>query len=281
MRTPLLIACAALLAGCANTINHLDPAGPRFEGTFAPAIAHADASRGRIRVATFNVRYGRAVDSTVALLRDAPELSGADVIVLQEMDDAGVERIARALALNYVYFPSSIHPTEGRHWGPALLTPWPIDSAWKVLFPHEDAIRRGRHSATAARVMVRGRSVRVYSVHFEVAFRMGRARREDQVAAVLADAQGAPEPVVVAGDFNDWSLGEYIADRGYQWATRDTRSSLLVFHLDHVLARGFEVRAAGVVRERRGASDHRPVWAELEPLSASVSQGIPSETSPL
>ena len=270
MRATFTLAFTAVLAGCANTINLIDPAGPRFEGRFAPVVAPAAGrDHGALRVVTFNVRYGRAVDSTIALLRDTPELRDADVVVLQEMDDAGVERIARGLGLNYVYFPSSIHPTEGRNWGPALLTPWPIDSAWKVLFPHEDAIRRGRHSATAARLVVRGQPTRVYSVHFEVAFRMNLARRQDQAAAVIADAQHAVEPVVVAGDFNDWGLGEYIADAGFDWATRDARSSLLVFHLDHVLSRGFTTRDVGVVRDTRGASDHKPVWVVLEPSAVS------------
>lgn len=266
MRATFTLALTAVLAGCANTINLIDPAGPRFEGRFAPVVAPAaGGDRGALRVVTFNVRYGRAVDSTIALLRDAPELRGADLVALQEVDDSGVERIARGLGLNYVYFPSSIHPTEDRHWGSALLTPWPIDSAWKLLLPHEDVIRRGRHSATAGRVLVRGRPIRVYAVHFEVAFRMSRARREDQADAVIDDAQHAAEPVVVAGDFNDWGLGDYMADAGFDWPTRDAPSSLLVFHLDHVLSRGFTTREVGVVEDTRDASDHKPVWVVLEP----------------
>ncbi|MEO6058165.1 MAG: hypothetical protein ABIQ49_15180 [Gemmatimonadales bacterium] len=42
-----------------------------------------------------------------------------------------LDRIARALDLNYVYYPGAIHPTEHQYFGPADLSPWPIVRSWR------------------------------------------------------------------------------------------------------------------------------------------------------
>ncbi len=254
-------------AGCANVVNLSDPSGPRFAGAHAPTtVVAADADATTLRVATFNVKLARHVDRAIAVIRETPELRDADVLAMQELDERASEEIARALELNYVYFPGAIHPTDHRLFGPAILSRWPIDSAWKLVLPHEGDVRQQRRTATAAVIRVHGRPVRVYAVHFEIQTRVSRAEREDQVGAVLADAAGASEPVVIAGDFNSWTIGNYLTKRGFAWPTRDLGRTVLLFDWDHIFVRGLSVAradSAGVVREVRGASDHRPVWAAL------------------
>ncbi len=49
------------------------------------------------------------------------------------MDEQGVSQIARWLGLNYAYYPSVIYPATGRYYGPAILSPWPIERSWKVV----------------------------------------------------------------------------------------------------------------------------------------------------
>lgn len=257
----------ALLAGaCANVVNLSDPAGPRFEGAYAPAPAAAVPHQARLRVASFNLKLGRRVEQAIELLRETPALHAADVLAMQEVDDRATDAIARALGLNYVYYPTAIHPADDRYFGPAVLSRWPIDSAWKVILPHEGDVRQFRRTATAARLRVHGVAVRVYAVHLEIQTRVSSAEREDQVTAILADAVGASEPVIIAGDFNSWSIGEYLTEQGFAWPTRDLGRTVLVFGWDHIFARGASPAAgdaAGIVRDVRGASDHRPVWADL------------------
>jgi endonuclease/exonuclease/phosphatase (EEP) superfamily protein YafD len=255
-----LLAALLGLAACAPTINLLQPDAPRFEGRHAPPADTGGA--GPIRVVSFNIKMSRRIDAALAVLDDR-RLRGADVLSLQEMDERGVERIARALRLNYVYFPSVIHPAAGRHFGPALLTRWPIDSAWKVVLPHEGALRGQRRTATAATLRIRGVRVRVYAVHLENQTKLSAREYREQAAAVLADAARADDPVVIAGDFNGWDIGRFMEAMGYHWPTEDAGATSALFPLDHVFTRGLAPLQAGVVREVRGASDHRPVWATV------------------
>src|SRR6266550_4589955 len=115
---------------------------------------------GPIRIVTFNVKLARRIDRAIEVLR-SDSLRGADIVTLEEMDDRGVDRIARALDLNYVYYPGSIHPTEHKYFGPAVLSRWPIARSWKVLLPHASRTRHQRRNATAAEGVVRGVRIRV------------------------------------------------------------------------------------------------------------------------
>jgi endonuclease/exonuclease/phosphatase family metal-dependent hydrolase len=273
VRIRLLGVCAAVLVmGCARTINLLDPAVPRFSGEYASAAA--DSAARPVRIVTFNIRLARRIDRAIEVLR-SDSLRGADILALEEMDDAGVDRIARALGLNYVYYPGSIHPTDHRYFGPAVLSRWPIERSWKLLLPHEGRIRHQRRTATAAEVRVRGRLVRVYAVHLETPFRVSDAAREDQVLTILSDASRFDGPVVIAGDFNSYGVGQVLVRHGYRWLTaRLDDPTISFFSCDHIFVRHLSPArpaSAGVVREVRGASDHRPVWAVVVPEDRGVS----------
>jgi endonuclease/exonuclease/phosphatase family metal-dependent hydrolase len=80
--------------------------------------------------------------------------------------------------------------------------------------------------------------------------------------------------VIVAGDFNsEWILGEAFAGHGFRWLTRRVGPTISRFSWDHVAARGFQLvdcASAGVVREARHVSDHRPVWADVVADDAGV-----------
>ncbi len=183
----VVLGVAMLATACAPTLNLPDPAGPKFEGRFAPAASGAPAA-APVRVVTFNIKLGREIDRAVEVLQ-SDSLRGADVVALQEMDEVGVARIARALGLNYVYYPGVIHPTDHRFFGPALLTPWPIERSWKLALPHLGRFRHQQRIATAAVVRVRGQPIQVYAVHLEAQLRVSAAQRADQVRTIIADAK--------------------------------------------------------------------------------------------
>jgi endonuclease/exonuclease/phosphatase family metal-dependent hydrolase len=254
----LLLAAVALPA-CAPTTNLLHPTSPSFSGSHAPAVVDSVSIR-ELRIVTFNIKLGRAIDRGIEVLSQ-DRLVGADLIALQEMDEAGVERIARTLKLNYIYYPGSIHPTDNRYYGPALLSPWPIERSWKLLLPHEGLFRRQRRIATAAVLHIGSAQVLAYSLHLEPQLRISERERRDQVITVLRDAAGFPGPVVLAGDFNSEGIGPLLVRHGYRWVTANVGPTISFFSWDHIFVRGLEPERAGVVRAVRGASDHKPVWA--------------------
>ena len=111
------IAALIALAACARAKNYEDPNGPRYAGEASPR----PGARGAVRVVTFNVRYALAVDKAIEALREDEDLRSADLVMLQEMDAPGVERIARALGMSWVYYPAAVHPGGGKDFGNAVL----------------------------------------------------------------------------------------------------------------------------------------------------------------
>ena len=261
-RAALVLAVA--LAGCATARNYTDPDGPRFAGQFA-----GTPSVRPIRVVSFNIKYGRNVTGAAELLRSDPRLKDADVIALQEMDETGVEYLARTLGLNYVYYPAAMRSADHRNFGNAILSPWPIEDDVKILLPHLSRFRRMQRIAVAATVRIRGDvPVRVFSVHFETPAGASAAAKRDQARALVERTEGYPR-VLVAGDFNGRGFIERIfTPVGFRWLTRDVGHTISRFSWDHLLARGLRPLGCASVGSAPNAlkvSDHIPVWAELTP----------------
>jgi endonuclease/exonuclease/phosphatase family metal-dependent hydrolase len=278
-------ALLVLSAACAlaPTTNLVDPSTPKFEGRFAhpeQVAVSGDSTGGRpLRIVTFNIKLGRAIDRAIEVLR-SDSLRGADVVALQEMDDVGVEQIARALGLNYVYYPGVIHPTDHRYFGPALLTPWPIERTWKLRLPHLGRFRHQQRTATAALIRVRGVPVQAYAVHLETQLRVSDRARADQVRTILEDAANAPGPVIIAGDFNSYDIGPTLTSAGYRWPTELVGESIAMFSWDHIFVRGLGAASpasAGVVKQVHGASDHHPVWAVVQAAPVRIARTTSTE----
>ena len=103
------LGAALLSTGCGKAVNLMNADGPQFLGNYAPADTSARPRSAPIRVVTFNIKEAKEIDRAIAVL-ESDSLRGADVVALQEMDESGVDRIARALRLNYAYYPAVIHP---------------------------------------------------------------------------------------------------------------------------------------------------------------------------
>jgi endonuclease/exonuclease/phosphatase family metal-dependent hydrolase len=262
------------MTGCATARNYEDPLGPVDHGG-SPAGGPA---RQTLRVVTFNLKWGRYIDRAADLFSRPGPLRDADLLVLEEMDRSGTERLARALGLGYVYVPSAVHPVPKQDFGVALLSPWPIDEPRKLLLPHQNRFRKLRRSAAVATLRSPLGPIRVYGIHLESpAGAWDRARR-DQARAVLADAESWAGPVVAAGDFNGRAGPRELAGAGFFWATEAVKNTAGPFDFDHVLARGLcpaGIGAAAAAEDETDASDHDPVWAVLAPCP-----GVPAPARP-
>jgi endonuclease/exonuclease/phosphatase family metal-dependent hydrolase len=261
-----------LVAGCAHATNYLGPSGPRYGWNLAPSAGPtACADRAdRFTVVTFNIQYAKKIDAAIEVLRSTPVLKDLDVLLLQEMDSPGVERIARALGLNALFFPSGVHPRTHREFGAAVLSRWPLEDGLKIVLPYESFGTGLIRTATAATVRCGAHRVSVMSVHLPSPAGVSYDERREQVEVILARAASIDGPLVIGGDFNAHWIGSLFEKAGFTWLNKDlpgTRSLLwMKLQLDHVFVRDLRLsddRPAAGVADAGGASDHKPLWVRL------------------
>lgn len=255
-------ALAIAATACARTYNHVEAAGPRY---MRAAATHDSVASAQLRVVSFNVKYAEQVDSAIALLKAEPWLSNADVLFLQEMDEAGTRRIANAYGGSYVYYPATRHPGTGRDFGNAIVTRWPIEDDRKIILPHTARWVGTQRAAVGATLRIGDQRVRVYSLHLATLIANGPGSRREQLAAVLADADSFPV-VIMGGDFNSETVPRLALEHGYAWPTRALPRTNGLWTFDHFLVKGLPAAgtaSSGTVVSARGASDHLPVWAVL------------------
>jgi endonuclease/exonuclease/phosphatase family metal-dependent hydrolase len=250
--------------------NHLAQNAPFYAAAYAapPAVPPA-APPELLRVLSYNIFYARNVTGAIDELRELQAEQPLDILLLQEMDEAGVDQIAQALALNYVYYPSAVVRRHNRNFGNAVLARWPLSAPAKLILPHRSLTTRMIRTATRAQVRVGARTVVAVSAHTETVFTLPAFRRAQYRA--LRDASPLAAHVVVGGDFNTFSAGgirtlEHVfAYRGFQRvpAAGHTLAKYGVkVTADHIFSRGFAVVDAGAHAAAR-ASDHLPLWAHL------------------
>jgi endonuclease/exonuclease/phosphatase family metal-dependent hydrolase len=238
--------------------NFIDPQGPRLAACCAES-----PDRAAFRVVTFNIQYAREIEGAIRLFRATPGMQDADFVLLQEMDEDGVRRIAAALSLgNYVYYPTTV--MRGRNFGNAILSRWPLEDDAKLILPHLALFDGSQRIAVRATARVGAQRIRLYSVHLATMLDHWPAARRDQAMAVVADADSAHDPVIIAGDTNAPGLWKAFDGRGYRCISRDLGGTRGPFSIDHIFTRGLQLEqpaARGVIRGHDDVSDHNPVWA--------------------
>jgi endonuclease/exonuclease/phosphatase family metal-dependent hydrolase len=247
-----------------------------------------------LRVATYNIHKGvRGVGPRKRLeihnLGLAVEALDADIVCLQEVrlfhhrdsrrfdrtsfgwPDGGQAEFLAPDGYEVAYRTNAV--TRGGEHGNALLSRWPLGD-----IGHHDVSDHRFEQRGLLHVPVHwaGRAVHVVVAHFGLVH-ASRVRQVQRLAAYIAGHVPAGEPLLVAGDFNDW--GEKLDDpmraigleRGLAHerarAQRLTFPALVpVFALDRVYLRGLRCRSTMVPRGMAWArmSDHLPLVADLE-----------------
>jgi len=261
LRRLLTLSLALGILGCRTGRNYPDAAGPRYGGTGTTDSQRANADT--LRIVSFNIEFARRLDSAIALLRSDSVLRRADVILLQEMDAAGAQRVAESLRMAYVYYPAIYHKRARNDFGNAVLSRWPIVEDAKLILPHVSRYAGTQRTATAATLRVGDRLVRVYSTHLGTLLDVRGSRRRDQLRAIISDAARYPR-VIIGGDLNDHDVGRVARDRGYAWPTESGPRTTSLGRWDHIFLKGLgspPTNASGTVLDAYRISDHRPVWA--------------------
>lgn len=245
--------------------NYEDLDSPKFEGRYAAAAA---AFSGKVTAVSYNINFAEFIDEAI---EDMSSIKQPDVIMLQEMDEGGTDKIAQALDLDYVYYPASVHK-HNKNFGNAILSRWPILRTQKLILPRRHPANQQMRIATKAKLDVGGTAVCVYCVHTEV-YLTSRQYRRDQIQAITGDVLNAGEHVIVGGDFNTVRrtsirrLVDYFGAMGFIRASKGVGPTVKKMRVspsaaDHIFTRGMRVVGAGRQKETSG-SDHYPIWVKL------------------
>lgn len=262
-------------------------------------------SPSEIKVLSYNIRWrgGEDLRKLAQLLKNDPEIGGAAILGLQEIDrnkkrtgnKNTVRILADELGMYYAWAAPGAPESKTRRsqtshsrrvvaeeeTGVAILSCYPLSRVRRIVLPHEGPGGR-RRVALGATVTLGGKELRVYSVHSET--RISVERKLEQLKAVLADlAQyGKSTPSIVLGDFNTWEpqavarTSELFKAESFQ-TPFDEQSTFfrrvlflsLDLKLDWIWLRNLEASGYGVSR-RIELSDHWPLWVVLGTKESAV-----------
>lgn len=237
-----------------------------------------------LRVATWNIHkgvqgLGPAKRLEIHNIGHAIEQLDADLVCLQEVrlhNRREARRFERWPQQSQAEFlaPEGYEPVyrtnaitrHGEH-GNALLSRWPVLS-----HQHEDMSdhRFEQRGLLHTEVQLAGRTVHVLVVHLGLV-PASRVRQVVQLEAYIRREIADADPVIVAGDFNDWGQGltRQLARAGlheHEGSRTPTYPARLpLAQLDHVYVRGLRPVSVMVPQGRiwRQMSDHLPLVAEL------------------
>src|SRR5574339_789271 len=90
----LLLSLGLFLGGCGlvtDGINYTNLTEPRYFSQVNGV--EAQKFDGTLKIVSYNIKFSKKIDKALELLEGFEELRQADVIFLQEMDEAGVQKI--------------------------------------------------------------------------------------------------------------------------------------------------------------------------------------------
>ena len=260
--------------------------GPLLEEGKGTTLRKQTASSQELKVVSYNIRWrsGDELKKLIGFLRDDPEIGGASILGLQEVDrrkkrsgnNNTVKKIADELGLHYAWAaPPAPKATDEEETGVALLSVYPLSDVRRIVLPHEGPNKR-RRVGLGATVEVNNQPLRVYSVHAET--RIDFDKKLEQFKSIIDDLARYPAnmPAIVMGDLNTWEAGagrktiKLFADAGLKtpFGASPTfrRRVMLVpisLELDWVWLRGLEPASFGIDRKIE-ISDHWPLWTNVK-----------------
>ncbi|MEP7155768.1 MAG: endonuclease/exonuclease/phosphatase family protein [Betaproteobacteria bacterium] len=251
----------------------------------------------QITIATYNIHKGLSPLNRKLVIHEVRERLhslNADIILLQEVQGAHAGSAARFT--DWPELPQHEHIAEGRyhdivyglnadhnhgHHGNAILSAFPVVNWVNRNVSHHRFERRGH---LMARIDVPGwdKPVTCVCVHLGL-FQRSRTMQIERLAEFLHDAAGSGEPLIVAGDFNDWrakrsGVSKLLRERvGLEEAfesfhgkpARTFPAFMPMLTLDRIYVRGLEVhqaqRLTGTINGSRwhGLSDHAGLSVKL------------------
>lgn len=233
-------------------------------------VAQADS----LNVVTFNIKKARKIDLAIKELQSFEKTRKVDIYLLQEMDEQGVESIATALGLQYIYIPIVYDAGDKKNIGTAILARGVIEKPEKLILPHAKWTNKQRRAVTIAEVTVHQKKILVYSIHTET-LTMSKQFRLDQINGIIEHAKKQSpnyDYTLIGGDFNTLLnkdaplVVERFISNGFDWPTANVGTTArAVFGLvtprhDYLFSKGLKLKNAFRI-ENSHSSDHYPVFA--------------------
>jgi endonuclease/exonuclease/phosphatase family metal-dependent hydrolase len=270
----LLIVMLISLFSC-HTLTFYGNADRPFFVSHGKEVADA-ASSDTLNVVTFNIKKSRKIELAISEMKQLEKQTPIDIYLLQEMNENGVEAIATALRLNYLYIPIAYDKSDKKNIGNAILTKGTIEHPKKLILPYAKWQNQQRRDVTIGEVNFDQKKILVFSVHTET-IAMSRKMRVGQVDSVIHYVQQASSHykyVLIGGDFNTAFPGysQLVVNKfksiGFDWQTSKVGSTAKAMMglvrpvSDYLFSKGFECRNAYAIRSSH-SSDHYPVFATL------------------
>ena len=191
--------------------------------------------KDRYRFVGWNLERGIEFDGQLAVLRDHPYLSKADVLLLTETDvgmarsanRAVAQELAEALGMHYAFVPCYLNLSKGAGierdsgglnelglHGNAILSRYPIENVRPVHLKNgKDKMsgrekRLGRQTAIVADIAFPNFRLTAVSVHLDA--QSNQRHRRDQMADVVNGIGGGP--AMIGGD---WNTTTYNSSRAF------------------------------------------------------------------
>ena len=259
---------------------------PLLEVGRAATLRKPTAAPREIKIISYNIRWrsGPELKQLIKLLNEDPEIGGASILSLQEVDrhkkrsgnNNTAKIIANELGLHYAWAaPPPANFGDEEETGVAILSVYPLSDVRRIVLPHEGPNHR-RRVALGATVEIDKQHWRVYSAHAET--RLPVDKKLEQFNSLLQDLAQYPAhmPAIIMGDLNTWQADarrkttKLFSDTGlktpFGGQTTFKRRVLLLpieLKLDWVWLRGLEAASYGIDRKIE-ISDHFPLWTNVK-----------------
>ena len=244
-----------------------------------------------IKVLTYNIHKGFSTSNLHFVLHDIKEslrLVNADVLLLQEIqgertisknrfddwpNNRQFEFLADEVWPHHAYGKNAIY--KSGHHGNAILSKYPF-VRWENI--DVSLMRSASRSLLHGVIELPGveQKIHIICVHFGL-FGRERASQFSTLAKLISSNVPTYDPLVIAGDFNDWRglADRYLhQDLGVTEVFKSTRGSyartfpaaLPVLSMDRIYCRGLDVAHCQRLHDQpwNRLSDHTPLLAEFK-----------------
>lgn len=273
--------------GCFRRCFETMTANPQSSAVAAgkqPGIPH-------LHVLTLNVHKGFSPfkkEFSLPSLREAIRKTDADIVFLQEVTGENVknrdkyaewpaeshyEFLADQIWPHYAYGKNAVYPAG--HHGNAILSKYPIHR-WETLDISTHRFEKRGLLHVVLEIPEWTKPLHAICVHLGL-FSRSRKNQMKMLCDYIEKSVGAGEPVIVAGDFNDWSgraKHHFSAPSGFREvyhavtgkSARTFPSWLPVLRLDRIYYRDLGL-ARALIADREpwsGLSDHMALMAAVD-----------------